>query len=95
MKVIPLDEEYVEDVVNLESKLIKPISVESVLSALKSNHLKYFVLLDNEKFCGFLECSVIAPESELFEIAILAEFQGMGYSKILMDYYIDYYNFKF
>ena len=48
------------------------------------------MLLDNGKLIGFLECSIIKPEIELFDIVIDSEYQGNGYSKLLMDFLINF-----
>lgn len=88
LRVEPLSEKYVSIVADLESKLIAKTTKEKVLATIESNTTFYFVLLDDEVVCGFLECSIIAPESELYDVAVDEEFQGKGYSKILMDYYL-------
>ena len=43
---------------------------------------------DNEVI-GFFECSIILPEAELYDIVIDEKYQGLGYSKILMDYFLN------
>lgn len=90
LKVEPLSKKYVSDVARLEGNLIAKTSEEKIAATLESETLFYFVLLDGEKVCGFLECLVIAPESELFDIAIDENYQGKGYSKILMDFYLNF-----
>ena len=84
----PLSQKYVSSVAELETKLIAKTSKEKIAATIQSDTIFYFVLLDDEKVCGFLECSIIAPESELYDIAIDEGYQGKGCSKILMDYYI-------
>ena len=54
----------------------------------------YFLLLNEDELYGFLECSISAPESELYDIAIDKKVQGNGYSKLLMDYYLDFLKTK-
>lgn len=90
LRVVSLSKKYISDVARLESNLIAKTSEEKIAATLDSEILFYFVLLDGNRVCGFLECSVIAPESELFDVAIDEEFQGRGYSKILMDFYLNF-----
>lgn len=87
-KIEKLSQKFVSQVAKIESELISNVSEESISSTIDSEVVSYFVLLDKNKVCGFLECSFIAPESELYEIAISKEYQGKGYSKILMNFYL-------
>ena len=92
LKIERLSSKFVLDVVRIESELIAKTSAESVEKTISSNYIHYFVLLEEDEVCGFLECSIIAPESELFEIAIDKKFQGRGFSKTLMDFYLNFAN---
>ena len=85
-----LTEKYASSVADLESKLIAKTSVESVLKTLKSDVVVYFVLKENDILYGFLQCSIIAPESELFEIAIAEEYQQKGLATMLLKFYLDF-----
>jgi len=90
IKIKPLTLEYIEDVARLESKLIAKTSKEAVRKTLESKTNFYFILLNEKEVVGFLQCSIISPESELYEIGIDENFQGSGYAKMLMEYYLDY-----
>jgi len=90
LKIEQLSLKFVGQVAKLESDLIAKTSETAVASTLKNDSVFYFVLLDGEVVVGFLECSIIAPESELFEIGISKQYQGKGLSKLLLDYYIDF-----
>lgn len=87
LKIVELEEKYINKVVEIESKLIKPVSEQSVANTLKNKTSHYLVLLKGDEVCGFLQYSMIAPETELYEIAIDKDYQGNGYSKILLNYY--------
>lgn len=89
LKVVKLEEKYIKKVAEIESRLIKPVSEQLVANTLESDNCHYLVLTDNDEVYGFLQYLMIVPETELYEIAIDEKFQGRGYSKILMDYYID------
>jgi len=88
LKIEKLSQKFVSQVAKIESELISNVSEESIASTIENDVVSYFVLIDENKVCGFLECSIIAPESELYEIAISKDCQGKGYSKILMDFYL-------
>ena len=90
LKVELLSKKYASSVADLESKLISKTSESKVMATIDSDTIFYFVLLDDKEIRGFLECSIISPESELYEIAIEESSQGKGYSKVLMDYYFDF-----
>lgn len=84
-----LSEKYVQIVYELEKELIGNISFETIEKTLESTTLAYYVLIEGDDVIGFFECSIIAPEAELFDIAIKKDKQGKGYSKILMDYFLN------
>lgn len=79
----------VDRVFELEKEYIGDCDKESIRKTIDSQTLKYFVLRIDEKIVGFFECSVIAPEAELYDIVIEKDEQGKGYSKLLMNYFID------
>ena len=60
----------------------KDISIENTI---ESTTLSYYVLFKDNDVIGFFECSIISPEAELYDIVIDEKYQGLGYSKILMD----------
>ena len=90
IKNLSLDE--VEDVFQIEKTFFDVSNNKSILSSFDSKNLNYFVLYLGEKIVGFLECSVVLDEAELYEIAIVNDCQGKGLSKYLMDYFIAYCN---
>lgn len=94
VKIEPLSAKYVEDVARLESELIAKTSKEAVKKTLDSETTFYFVLIVENEVVGFLQCSIISPESELYEIGIDKNFQGKGYANKLMDYYLEFAKLK-
>ncbi len=90
VKIASLTIEYIEDVARIESELIAKTSKEAIAKTLDSKTIFYFVLLVENRVVGFLQCSIIAPESELYEIGIDKNFQGKGYANKLMDYYLEF-----
>lgn len=80
-----LTHEYVDDVLLIEKELLGTGSKEDIEKTISSDVLDYYLLFLNEEVIGFFEVSNVAGESELFDIAIKKEFQGRGYSKILME----------
>ena len=88
-EILPLASDDVSAVCEIESELIGKTSEEKIRSTIESSTLFYHVLKIDEKVVGFFECSIIAPEAELFDIAVSKEFQGNGYSKLLMQHFIE------
>lgn len=80
-----LTHEYVDDVLLIEKELLGTGSKEDIEKTISSDVLDYYLLFLNEEVIGFFEVSNVAGESELFDIAIKKEFQGRGYSKVLME----------
>lgn len=89
-KIIKLQKEYVEDVFRIEKIFFDVKSSEHVYNSLNSETLDYFLLFVDEVFVGFLECSLVLDEAELYEIAIAKEYQGKSYSKLLMKFFLAY-----
>ena len=89
LKVEKLSEKYIDSVFKIESQSIGKCDIETIKNTIKSNTVNYYLLLENNEVVGFFECSIIPPESELYDLAIVKDKQGKGYSKILMNYYID------
>ena len=83
-----LTHEYVNDVSTLEKEYIGTGDVDAIKNSLNSDKLNYYILLKNDKVVGFMECLILPPEMELYDIVVSKENQGKGYSKILMDYMI-------
>ena len=80
-----LTHEYVDDVLLIEKELLGTGSKEDIEKTISSDVLDYYLLFLNEEVIGFFEVSNVAGESELFDIAIKKDFQGRGYSKVLME----------
>lgn len=80
-----MTEKDATEVCKIENELIGNSSYKTILDTLKSDKLNYYVLKNGTEIIGFLEILLIAPECELYDIAIKKEYQGRGYSKILID----------
>lgn len=88
-RIVPINGDDVSAVCEIESALIGKTSESKIRDTIESSTLFYYVLKVDEKVVGFFECSIISPEAELFDIAISKEYQGKGYSKLLMNYFVD------
>lgn len=84
--VSPLTNNDVNDVFEIENSLLGTSSISSISSTLTSDTLFYFTLKKGNEVVGFMEISIIAPECELYDIAIKLDYQGLKLSKLLMDY---------
>ena len=85
-EIVKLTEKYIDDVFDIESELIGKCDKKSILNSINSDSLNYYILLKNQEVVGFLECLILPPEIELYDIAVASKFQGKGYSKLMMDY---------
>ncbi len=83
-----LSVKYVDQVYELQKKLLGNVDIDEIKGTIQSDKLKYYLLLKDDKMIGFFECLVIAPEIELYDIVVDKQYQGCGYSKIMMDYLI-------
>ena len=90
IRIEKLKKEMIEDVFEIEKTFFDVTSTCSILSSFENENLQYFVLFVNKQIAGFLECSIVLDEAELFEIAIKKEFQGQKYSIDLMNHFINY-----
>ena len=85
-----LRKEQVEDVFEIQKTFFDVKNIDSICSAFDSDTLSYFVLKNGETIIGYFECSVVLDEAELFEITVKQEYQGKGYSKFLMKFFLDF-----
>lgn len=85
-----MTEDDVFAVFEIENKLLGTNNMGTISSALNSDTLFYYVLVNsnNAEIVGFLEISIIGPDCELYDIAIKKQYQGHHLSNILMDYLI-------
>jgi len=90
IRIEKLKKNMIEDVFEIEKTFFDLKTNQSMLDSFDSKNLFYFILFLNEQIVGFLECSIVLDEAELFEIAIKKEFQGQKLSVKLMNYFIDF-----
>ena len=90
IKIINLTKELVEDVFEIEKTFFDVQTNKSMIDSFDNESLSYFVMFVKDEIVGFLECSVILDEAELFEIAIKKEFQGQKLSLKLMEFFIEF-----
>ena len=86
-----MTEETINDVFEIENKLLGTSNINSIKVALSSDTLSYYTLINvtNNEVVGFLEVSIIGPDCELYDIAIKKSYQGKHLSNLLMQYLID------
>ena len=90
IKIEKLKRENIENVFKIEKTFFDVENIKSIESSFDSKTLEYFVLFLDEKVVGFLECSIVLDEAELYEIAVKKDFQGKGLSKNLMEFFLEY-----
>ena len=95
IRIEKLKKNMIEDVFEIEKTFFDLKTNQSMLDSFDSKNLFYFVLFLDEQIVGFLECSIVLDEAELFEIAIKKEFQGQKLSVELMNYFIEFCKKKY
>ena len=80
-----MTEDDVSHVFEIENELLGSASYPKIFDTISNEKLNYYVLKNEQEVIGFIEILIISPECELYDIAVKKEFQGRGYSKILMD----------
>ena len=89
-EIVELEEKYVNDVFLIEKTFLGLNDSSAILNTLESETLKYFVLLDEKKrVVGFYECSIVLDEAELFDVAVIEEYQGKKLASKLMQHLIN------
>ncbi len=90
LQIVKLDNSLVNEVYLIEKELVGDVSIQTISNTISNENLNYFVLKNGEDVVGFFECFVIAPEAELYTIAVKKEFQRKGYASVMLDYFINY-----
>ena len=80
----------VKAVFDLEKKIFGSADIDSIEKTLENDNLNYFVLTENEKVVGFLEGLTIAPEAEIYDVAIDEDFQRKGFGSLLLNEFVSY-----
>lgn len=88
-EICKLEKEFAGDVFNLEKQLIGSASFDGIVDSVSSDVLDYYVLKLDEKIIGFYEAKIIAPEAELYDVAVAKEYQGKGYGSALLNHFFD------
>ena len=83
-----MTESQAKEIYELENELLGNADLDSILKTINNDVLKYYVLTIDGNVIGFLQGQCIPPEAEIYDIAIKKDYQGNGYSKFLLDYYI-------
>ncbi len=79
----------IDKVFELEEKYIGKCDRLSIENTIESETLSYYTLFKENEVIGFFECSIISPEAELYDIVVDEQYRGLGYSKLLMDYFLN------
>ena len=90
IEIKKLTKEFIGDVFEIEKTFFGLTTNQSIIDSFNKDNLFYFVLLIDGVVAGYLECSIVLDEAELFEIAIKKEFQGQKLSIKLMEFFIDF-----
>lgn len=89
LKIEKLSKEYIDSVYNIEKNLIGDCDKEVIAKSLYNENLNYYILIKQGEVIGFFECLILPPEVELYDIAVVKDEQGKGYSNVMMDYLIN------
>ena len=88
-RIEKLSTDYAQSVFEMENENLGTGDIESILKTIDNKNLNYYVLLSEGAVVGFFECLILPPEIELYDIVVSKEFQGKGYSKIMMDFLLE------
>ena len=90
LKVIELNSKYFDDVLSLKSNFISSLDYTSLQKICDDAHHKIFILLHCDKLIGYIECSTIVPESEIYSIIINENERRKGYATFLLEWYVKF-----
>lgn len=89
-EIVKLEEKYVDDVFLIEKTFFGLSDSSIVSNSIESETLSYYVMLDKkEKVVGFYECSIVLDEAELFDVAVVEEYQGKKLATKLMEHFLE------
>lgn len=89
-KIGEMSADDIDGVCSLEEILFGKTDREKVKQCLNSSMHKFMVLKYGKKVIGYVEFEMIAPDSEIFEIGVDENYQGLGIGKYLLDYLSSY-----
>ncbi|MCX8074720.1 MAG: ribosomal protein S18-alanine N-acetyltransferase [Clostridia bacterium] len=90
MQINKMDISDIDDVLNLEkSQDINILSKDSLLSDLKNESSRYYILKLNEKIVGYIGSKILVDSLDIESIVIKKDLQNKGYGKILLKHVIE------
>ena len=94
MQKVKIFTEYVDNVFNeIENSFKEVYKHRNIKQEFVDNPFSiYFILFINDRIIGFLHINKLYEKMEIVNINILKDYQGKGYSKILMDELIRFSN---
>ena len=81
--------EDTNDVYLLEKEIFNIDDKDKIIKTINNENLFYYVLKLSDRVIGFLEGLIISPDAEIYNIAIDKNYRGKGYSKLLINGFID------
>ncbi len=92
MKIRKMKETDLDQIIDVEHALFtSPWKRQDFLYELNENPFSYLcVLEENNLIVGYYDCWVTFETAQLCNIGVSMNYQGKGYSKLLMDHMIDY-----
>lgn len=81
--------EDTNDVYLLEKEIFNIDDKDKIIKSINNENLFYYVLKLSDRVIGFLEGLIISPDAEIYNIAIAENYRGKGYSKLLINGFID------
>lgn len=89
IKIQKLTENFVFDVAKMELEIFGSSDEKKIRDTISSENLSYYLLIIDGELVGFLECLILSPEAEIYDIAISDKFRGKGYSKLFMKFFFN------
>ena len=82
----------IEDAYNvylLEKDIFGIDDKDKIIKTINNENLFYYILKLDDRIIGFLEGLIIPPDAEIYNIAINENYRGKGYSKLLINGFIN------
>lgn len=86
-QIMQIEDAY--DVYILEKDIFGIDDKDKIIKTINNENLFYYVLKLSDRVIGFLEGLIIPPDAEIYNIAINENYRGKGYSKLLINGFID------
>lgn len=90
LTVVDLAPNYFDEILSIKSQFISKLTKDDLIKMIDDKLHNIFVLLENQRFIGYIECLTIVPEAEIYSIAVRQEQRHKGYATFLLNWFKTY-----